>query len=251
MKFKEKVAFITGGGAGFGEAFAYRIFEEGAEGVALCDIDQPNAERVANEIRKLGGRAVSLVCDVSKEAQVEAAVSETVRVFGGIDIVINCAAKHLMEYSQPLTMMTRDKWRQMLDVNVTGIINTAAATRKTMKERGGGVILNISSISGFTSRDTYGVTKAAVRALTVALAHELSEDKTRVVGIAPGAMDTPNAVKELPPKLFDELVEKNQLIKRRGRVSDIVHAMGYLCSEDGNFITGETLLVAGGYPTRL
>ncbi len=120
----------------------------------ICDIDRAGAERVENEIGRRVGKALSVLCDVSQEAHVETAVLQAVQALGGIDIVINCVAKNLLEYSRPLTVMPRDKWRRMLDVNVTGIINSAAATREIMKQRGGRVILKLSSISGFNSRDS-------------------------------------------------------------------------------------------------
>jgi NAD(P)-dependent dehydrogenase (short-subunit alcohol dehydrogenase family) len=120
-----------------------------------------------------------------------------------------------------------------------------------MVERGGGVVLNISSIAGQLNATPYGVSKLTVRGLTIALAHELSSKGIRVNAIAPGLMATENAVEDVPQVFFDEFINKNQLVHRRGEMSDVVNAMLYLCSDDASFITGETLSVSGGCPISL
>ena len=97
----------------------------------------------------------------------------------------------------------------------------------------------------------YGVSKLAVKGLTIALAREMSGSNIRVNAIAPGLMATENAVGGLPDELFDEFINKNQLVHRRGEMRDIVNAMLYLCSEEASFITGETLSVSGGFPLQL
>jgi len=150
----------------------------------------------------------------------------------------------------PLTL-ARHKWRRMLDVNVTGIVNCSAAARASMRERSGGVILNIASIAGFVATSSYGVSKLAVRGLTVALANELAADGIRVCCIAPGIVDSDAAMSDVPRAIIDEFIQQRQLIKRQGRVEDLVKAMLYLCSDDASFVTGETLIVGGGFPLRV
>jgi NAD(P)-dependent dehydrogenase (short-subunit alcohol dehydrogenase family) len=117
-----------------------------------------------------------------------------------------------------------------------------------MRDRGGGVVLNISSTAGFLSSSAYGVSKLAVRGLTVAFASELSPDLIRVNGIAPGLTNTENALAEVPHIVVDDVVRDLQLIPRMGTMDDVVSAMLYLCSDEASFITGETLRVSGGYP---
>ncbi len=250
MDFTGKVAFITGGAQGFGRAFAETILADGGA-VGLFDINAAKTEATAAEMRAKGGKALALPGNVTEEADIEREAKRLAREFGGIDILINNAAKHLMEYSVPPLQMPRDKWRLMLEVNVTGIVNCTAACRPHMKARGGGVVLNISSIAGFAPTGSYGVSKLAVRGLTIALAHELAADKIRVVAIAPGAMATEAAVEDLPPDLLKNFRENLQLVKRAGVEQDIVKAMRFLCSDNASFITGETLMVSGGYPLHL
>ena len=139
----------------------------------------------------------------------------------------------------------------LFDVNVIGVVACTLACQPSMAERGGGSVLNISSIAGHMSATPYGVSKLAVKGLTIALARELSGSNIRVNAIAPGLMATENAVGELPDELFDQFINQNQLVHRRGEMRDIVNAMLYLCSEEASFITGETLSVSGGFPLQL
>jgi len=250
MKFDGKVVAITGGGQGIGLGFALALIGEEAA-VAILDIDEARAAEAARTLQAAGGKAMSAACDVADEAQVQAAIDAVVADMGGVDILINCAAKHLMEFNAPPLSLPREKWRQMLDVNVTGIVNCAAAARASMRERGGGVILNIASIAGFVATSSYGISKLAVRGLTVALANELAGDNIRVCCIAPGIVDSDAAMTDVPQAIIDEFIQQRQLIKRQGRVEDLVKAMLYLCSDDASFVTGETLIVGGGFPLRV
>ena len=120
-----------------------------------------------------------------------------------------------------------------------------------MRARGGGVIINQASISGLTATNSYGVSKLAVRGITVALAHELAADKTRVYCIAPGIVDSPSAMATVPQASIDANINKRQLVKRQGKMTDLVGALLFFCSEEASFITGEMLVIGGGYPTRI
>ncbi|MGH3678161.1 MAG: SDR family NAD(P)-dependent oxidoreductase [Mycobacterium sp.] len=247
MRFDRRTAFITGGAIGFGRAFARALVAEGAA-VAIADIDSEMAESTAAELVSAGGQAVAVRCDVADEQQVDAAVAATVERFGGVDIVINNAGLHLMRYNQPFGALSRKEIHALFDVNVIGVINVTLACRDSMRERGGGVVLNISSMAGYMSATPYAVSKLAVRGLTVAFATELAPDRIRVNAIAPGLMNTENALADLPRPLIDEFVNERQLIHRLGTMGDVVSAMLFLCSDEGAFITGETLKVSGGYP---
>jgi len=257
--FAEKIALITGAATGIGRTFARELASRGAA-VAIADINGEAAEATAQDIRGAGGRAVAVCCDVGDEEQVQSAVDQVAHELGGISILINNAARHFAAWSRPVTELPRDKWRQLLDTNVIGVINCAAACRVHMRKQGHGVILNMSSIAGymplpeFGFTSTYAITKLAVRGLTVALAAELADDNIRVVGLAPGGTASEGALAEQSTpegqQHFRRLIE-HQLIKRAGTMEDLVGPMLFLCSDLAEMVTGETLIVGGGFPLRV
>jgi 3-oxoacyl-[acyl-carrier protein] reductase len=247
MRFQSRTAVITGGAIGFGRAFARALVAEGAN-VVIADIDVEMAERTAGELVSAGGQVIAVDCDVADPDGVDAAVATTIDRFGGIDIVINNAGLHLTKYNQPFGALSRNDIRSLFDVNVMGVINVTLACRDSMRDGGGGVVLNISSVAGYMSATPYAVSKLTVRGLTVAFATELAPDRIRVNAIAPGLMNTENALADLPKPLIDEFVHRLQLVDRLGTMDDVVSAMLFLCSDEASFITGETLKVSGGYP---
>jgi len=250
MRFSSKVAFITGGAVGFGRAFARALCAEGAS-IVVADIDLPAAETLAAELSAEGPPSLAVECDVADEHQVDAAVAKASAELGGIDLLINNAGKHLTKYNQPFTVLERSELRALFDVNVIGVVNCTVACRESMRQRGGGAVLNISSIAGYMTSSPYGVSKLAVRGLTIALAQELAPDKIRVNAIAPGLMATENAMADLPSEMVERFINDLQLVKRLGTMNDIVEAMLFLCSDAAGFVTGETLKVSGGYPMSL
>jgi 3-oxoacyl-[acyl-carrier protein] reductase len=250
VRFESRTAFITGGAIGFGRAFARALVAEGAA-VALADVDTEMAQRTATELVSAGGKAVAVACDVADADQVDAAVATTVNEFGGVDILINNAGLHLTKYNQPFGVLSRNAIRGLFDVNIMGVVNATLACRDSMRDRGGGAVINISSVAGYLVGTPYGVSKLAVRGLTVAFAAELAPDLIRVNAIAPGLMNTENALADLPRPLIDDFVRERQLVHRLGTMGDVVSAMLFLCSDEASFITGETLKVSGGYPLNL
>jgi NAD(P)-dependent dehydrogenase (short-subunit alcohol dehydrogenase family) len=250
MRFEGKVAFITGGGVGFGRAFARALAAEGAS-IVVADIDGDAGTALARDLEDAGTPALAVVCDVADEHQVQAGIDATVERFGGVDILINNAGKHLTKYNQPFSVLERDELRALFDVNVIGVVNCSVAARPSMAARGGGVIVNISSMAAYLNVTPYSVSKLAVRGLTIAFATEFADDHIRVNGIAPGLMATENAMDDLPSALVDEFVNDRQLIHRLGVMGDIVQAMVFLCSDESSFVTGETLKVTGGFPLHL
>jgi 3-oxoacyl-[acyl-carrier protein] reductase len=250
VRFDGKVVFITGGAIGFGRAFARAFTAEGAS-VVIAEIDDRTAESTVHELEAGGAKAMAVHCDVSKESEVEDAVAKAVAELGGIDILLNNAGLHLSKYNQPFAVLPRDEVRRLFDVNVIGIVNCTLACRDSMRERGGGAVVNISSTASDLSMSPYGVSKLAVRGLTVAFAHELSNDGIRVNAISPGFMGTENALADFPKEIIDDQVHKRQLVHRLGEMDDIVAAALFLCSQDASFITGETMRVSGGFPLSL
>lgn len=248
--FGGKVVVVTGGGAGFGEGFCRAFAQAGASAVVL-DIDATAASRVADSIVQQGGRAIAVRCDVADEESVEHAAAAAVAAFGGIDLLINNAGLHLTKYNQRFDQLTRAEIRSVLEVNVMGIVNCTLSCKGSMAARGGGAIVNISSISGYAGTSPYAVSKLAVRGLTVAFAQELSADKIRVNAIAPGLIATPSALADLPPEMFVNFAAQFQQVKRRGEIADVVAMALFLCSPAASFVTGETIKVSGGYPLTI
>ena len=154
MRFDGKVAFITGGGIGFGRAFARALAAEGAS-IVIADVDEMAARALVDELETAGTPALAARCDVADEHQVQAAVDATVDRFGGIDILVNNAGKHLMKYNQPFSVLERDEVRALFDVNVIGVVNCSVAARPSMATRGGGVMVNISSMASYLSATPY------------------------------------------------------------------------------------------------
>jgi NAD(P)-dependent dehydrogenase (short-subunit alcohol dehydrogenase family) len=243
MRYENKTVMITGGAQGIGEAAARAFAAEGAA-IVIADLDGVRAEALAAQI----GKAIACVCNVADRASMDACVAAAEAAFGGVDILINCAALHNFTYGQPTLKLDIDKWRNLLEVNVIGIVNSVAAAHPSMQKRGGGVVINLASINAYVNLSAYGVSKLAVRGLTAAMAGELAPDNIRVVGIAPGMVDSESVMEELPQHHRDMLINQLQLIKRQGRREDVVNAFLFFCSDQASFITGETLIVGGGYP---
>lgn len=248
-EFEGRVAFITGGGRGFGKAFGQALAQRGAR-VVLADIDEIAGEQAAAQLRANGGAAVAVVCDVANEEQVEQAINQVVASHGGIDILINNAGLHSAAYNEPLATSGIAKLRRLFDVNLMGVIICSMAARKAMSGRQGAAILNISSAAAYGCQTAYGVSKLAVRGLTVTLAGDFKADGIRVNAIAPGLIFTDTIRAELSAELVNA-VKKQQILDREGEEKDIVEAMLYLCSARASFITGETLRVSGGFTLQV
>ena len=179
---------------------AARSRAEGAA-IAIADIDVEGAKRAAAELEAGGHAALAVECNVADEQSVDNAVATVIDRFGGVDILVNNAGLHLTKYNQPFSVLPRADLREMLDVNVVGVVNCSVACRTSMQARGGGVIVSIASVSGHMSETPYGVSKLAVRGITVALAKEFAPDRIRVNAISPGLMASENAMADLPPEL--------------------------------------------------
>ncbi|MFJ6132068.1 SDR family NAD(P)-dependent oxidoreductase [Janibacter terrae] len=245
-----QVALITGGARGFGAAFAASFAADGVA-VVLVDLDGAAAEETAAGLRAQGARALAIEADVTDEIGMSAAVARTVDTFGSLDLLVNNAGLHLVRYNRPFAELGVDELRRLLDVNVVGLVVTTLAAREAMRVAGGGCVVNISSIAGYLSKTPYGVSKLAVRGVTVALANDLAADQIRVNAVAPGLMGTESALAGLPTAMVEDFVSNLQLVHRLGEQDDVVAAVRYLCSPAASFITGETIKVSGGYPLGL
>lgn len=238
-EFANRIAVVTGGARGFGKAFGRALSALGAK-VVLIDLDRSACEAAAAEI---GGEAV---CgDVADEAAMTTIMADVAQRHGGIDILINNAAIHSAEANEFIGALGTARVRRMFDVNVWGVIHCSLAARPFMAGRPGAAIVNIASMAAYGSQKAYGVTKLAVRGLTVSFAHEFAPDNIRVNAIAPGLILTDTIRAELPEPVI-AMVKSMQIVPREGEERDIVEAMLWLASAKSSFVTGETIRVSGG-----
>ncbi len=247
---KGKVAIITGGGGALGGGTARGLAKAGAA-VVLADVKVEASQDMVKDIQQAGGQALAVTCDVSRQADVEAMVDQAARKFGGVDILINNAAIYP---SRPWTEITEEEWDRVFAVNIKGYYLCARATYPHMKARGGGKIVNISSVTFALGKWDkllhYVSTKGAVVGFTRALARELGAERINVNCIAPGAFPTDAEKIHPDPEGYNRFVLENQMIKRRGMPEDIANAVLFLVSPLSDFITGQMLVVDGGWVTH-
>lgn len=247
---KDKVAIVTGGGGALGAGIAQGLAQAGAA-VVVADINQDAAAGVASAIVALGGQAVALVCDVADSTSVEAMVAQTVAAYGGVDILVNNAAIYP---ARPWTEITEAEWDRVFAVNIKGYYLCARAVYPSMQTRGGGKIINISSITFFLGKWDrlldYVSTKGAVVGFTKGLARELGADGITVNCIAPGAFPTDAEKIHPDPEGYNRFVLENQALKRRGTPADMANAVLFFASSLSDFVTGQSLLVDGGWVMR-
>ncbi len=241
-----RVAFVTGGGGGLGEGICTSLAAAGAT-IACADIDLERAARVVALVTEKGGKALAVQSDTSDSASVQSAVERTIGELGGIDILVNNAAIYPR---RAWTEITEEEWDQVLAVNLKGYFLCARACFPSMKERGHGHIVSISSLTfftGFSMLLDYVASKGGIIGFTRALAKEVGPDGVTVNAIAPGAFPT-DAEKIHPnPDEYNEWVLAQQSLKRRGGPEDIGNLVVFLASDASSFITGQTVLIDGGW----
>jgi 3-oxoacyl-[acyl-carrier protein] reductase len=254
-RFDGTVVVVTGGGAGIGRTYAHRFAAEGAS-VVIADLDEGAATKVVDEVAAEGGRGLAHVMDVTDTAAVAAMVDRAVAELGGVDVLVNNAGIHLDHAQLPFTLDAVPKWRAVLDVNVVGALICAAACRPAMAAGGGGSIVNMSSMAAYGGSGAYGVSKLALNSLTVSLAADFASDGIRVNGIAPGLVDSEAAVEwwndpgRAGMEGIDRMLIGQQMIKRQGTMHDLADMCLFLCSDAASFVTGQTILVDGGFTKK-
>ena len=241
-----KVAIVTGASKGIGAAIAKQLAAEGAAVVVNYASSKPDAERVVAEIGRNGGTAIAVQANVANAEEIRRLFSEAKRAFGRIDILINNAG--IYDFS-PLENITEEHFHKHFDVNVLGpILASKEAVRQF--DRGGGSIVNISSIAStrrLPNSAVYSASKAAIEAVTRALAAELGPRHIRVNTISPGAIETEGSrAGGFMDGDFRKMVESQTPLGRVGQPQDIAPAAAFLASDEARFITGETLVIAGG-----
>jgi NAD(P)-dependent dehydrogenase (short-subunit alcohol dehydrogenase family) len=241
MKLKDQVAIVTGAGRNIGEEIARLFAAEGAT-VAVFEMDSSRGQRTVDAIIKAGGKAALFLADVSRGADVAAAVQATVEEFGRIDILVNNVAisdnKHIFD-------ITEEEWDRVLAVTLKSQFLVAqAAGRQMAKQESGGRIVNIGSTSGFMGRNraiAYSAAKGGVANLTRAMAVQLAPHKIRVNAIVPNKIGSPVGKDE-----FDPARPVPNMPNRPGLPSEAAKAVLFLASDDSSFTYGENLFVDGG-----
>jgi 3-oxoacyl-[acyl-carrier protein] reductase len=245
-KLAGKVAIVTGASKGIGAGIAKQLAAEGASVVVNYSTSKDGADRVVNEITKKGGKAVAVHANVAKEKDIEQLFSETKKAFGRLDILVNNAGVY--EFS-PLDGVTGEHFYKHFDLNVLGLLLTSKEAARYFGPEGGSIINISSAVSTFTPPNTavYTSTKGAVDAITKTLAKELGPRNIRVNSINPGMVETEGVrAAGFSEGEFRKQLEALTPLGRIGQVEDIAPAAVFFASSDAAWITGETLVVAGG-----
>jgi NAD(P)-dependent dehydrogenase (short-subunit alcohol dehydrogenase family) len=240
MRLQDKVALITGAGSGIGQAIALEFAREGAKVVA-AEVDVASGRAVADEIAAAGGEARFQPCDVTKEAEVAAAVQAAVDAFGRLDVMVNNAG------------VSQRGWDTTIAVNLSGVYYGCKHAAERMAAQGGGAIINLASILGLVgigSEDPYVAAKHGVVGLTRNFAITYARRGVRVNCINPGFIATPMTRLIAETEATRQLVETQTPMGRWGRPEEIAKAALFLASDDSSYMTGAPLIVDGGWTAR-
>jgi NAD(P)-dependent dehydrogenase (short-subunit alcohol dehydrogenase family) len=248
MDYRGKVALVTGGGSGIGRATC-EIFEERSGALVVADVREAAAKETVEIIARQGGRAEAIRCDVTRWDDVQAAVDTARRVFGRLDVVINCAG--ILRGSR-LEDTSEEDWNEVLRVNLTGAFLVTKAAMKAMRAQGGGSIVHIASRMAIRVKEEHGAyaaAKAGILQLTQMAALEGAPHGIRVNCVCPGFIDTPmtrlSGSKDNVDAQFAGWAKICPL-GRAGKPEEIARAMLFLASDEASFITGMALPVDGG-----
>jgi NAD(P)-dependent dehydrogenase (short-subunit alcohol dehydrogenase family) len=249
-EFTGKVALITGGNAGIGRATAIEFAKHGAK-VVISGRREKEGHEVIAEIKALGGEAIFVRSDVSKESDVKAMIERTLATFGRLDFAFNNAG--VEETLTPLPDQTEETYDQIMDINVKGVWLSLKHEIPAMLKTGGGAIVNNSSIAGlvgFAMAPVYVASKHAVIGLTKAVAVEYAKQNVRVNAVAPGTIETRMFLEVTRSPEIKQLLESGQPMGRIGQPEEIAGTVIWLCSVGASFVTGQTLAVDGGYTAQ-
>src|SRR5271163_1201750 len=245
-KLTGKVAVVTGASKGIGASIAEHLAAEGAKVVVNYSSSKSGADKVVAKIEAKGGEAIAVQGNVAKESEIEKLFAETKKAYGKLDILVNNAG--IYEFA-PIESVTAEHFHKQFDLNVLGLLLTTKEAVKLIGPEGGSII-NISSIVGpmpVPSAAVYSATKAAVDAITVSLAGELGPRKIRVNSINPGMVETEglHAV-GFAESDFRKHTEATTPLGRIAQPNDIATAAVFFASDDAGWVTGQTLMLAGG-----
>lgn len=245
-KLTGKVAVVTGASKGIGASIAEHLAAEGASVVVNYSSSKAGADAVVDRIQGKGGQAVAVQADVSKADDVKRLFAETKTAYGKVDVLVNNAG--IYEFA-PLESITAEHFHKQFDLNVLGLIQTTQEAVKLFSAAGGSII-NISSIVGpmpVGQAAVYSATKAAVDAITVSLSQELGPRKIRVNSLNPGMVLTEGLSHSgIEGSDFRKIIEARTPLGRLAQPEDIARTAVFFASDDAGWVTGQTLIVAGG-----
>lgn len=240
-----RVALVTGGNSGIGEAVAQRLGRAGMP-VVIAARDENRIARVVEDLRTAGCEAEGVCMDIVDMASVSLAVEAVLSRYGRLDILVNSAG---VGVTAPIFELSLENWQHTMAVNLTGAFITSRLAAQAMREQGWGRIIQIASVSGMLAgslRCAYGTSKAGLIGLTRQMAVELARFGITVNSVAPGPVKTP-----MTDLMHDAATQEAYCaripVQRYGRLDEIAHAVAFLASEEAGYITGQTLAVDGGY----
>ena len=249
MRFKDRVAIVTGGGRGIGAATARRFAQDGAS-VVIADLDEGPAREIAAEITTGGGQALAVGCDVIDRRSVEALFTAAIERFGQVDILVACAG--ILRFNL-VEDVSDEEWDAVIDTHLKGMFLCAQAAQKVMVPRRSGKIVLLSSgaARGYRARIHYSAAKAGIEAMTRVLAIELGPSNINVNAVAPGFVET-----RMPQQhaawlgkdyeAFKADVIAQTPLRRAGTPEEQAAVITFLCSDDAAFVTGQIVAVSGG-----
>jgi 3-oxoacyl-[acyl-carrier protein] reductase len=247
MKLKNQVAVVTGASKGIGAGIALALAREGAAVVVNYASSKDGADKVVAQITQEGGRAIAVQADVSRQADITRLFQETHKIFGQVNILVNNAG--IYQFA-PLEEVTEELFHSQFNLNVLGLLLTTKTALDYFPAEGASVI-NISSVASTSAPPTssvYSATKAAVDAITHSLAKELGPRNIRVNSINPGMIATEGVASAgFTDSDFEKQFVANSPLGRIGQTDDISPSAVYLASSDSKFMTGETLVLSGGW----
>ncbi len=245
MELEGKVAIVTGAAMGIGRACALQLAKEGAD-IVLADIELQEANRVADEIKVIGRRALAIKTDVTKSTEVNQMVKKALEAFGKIDILVSNAGQGARERASLFCDSSEEVRDFVITLNFKGMLNCCRAVINHMIERRTGKIVSISSrlgVIGGKGLADYTSAKAAIIGFSKALAKEVAPHNVYVNTVAPGPIETRDMDFQTPQQI--EMLKKGSGLGRYGKPEDIAYMVAFLVSDKANFITGQNFIVAG------